>query len=253
MTAQNGAITPFKDFARDEKIVERFAEMLGERNARAYVNSVILAVANSPTLQKCSSVSLISAALQAAALRLSCDPQMKQAYLVPFKGKAVLIVGYKGLYDLAVRTGRYRYIHVHPLHGEQSVSFDPFTGKPELVGHGSAMDPINGWMASFQMMDGYSKTVAMSKAEIHAHAEQYSAGYNRSDSAWKTNEESMERKTVLRQLLTKWGYMDPGDAALLSETGEDAEFIEVEDLEPAPALVEVEPQEPEQIIEQLGF
>lgn len=224
----NTSIKEFRDYARSDQIVERFAEIVGERNARAYITSVVIAVGNSPSLQKCSNQSIMSAALQAASLRLSCDPQLRQAALVPFKDKAVLIPMAKGLYDLAIRTGKYRYIHVHQFHGGEGVEFDPFTGAPKLVGYSSNGDPRTGWMATFQMYDGYSKTIYMSVAEIHEHAKKYSPGYNRTDGLWKTNPEAMERKTILRRLLTRWGYMDPSDVAVLGEI-DDHEFVEAED------------------------
>lgn len=222
VNGKTNAVVAFRKFAKQDAILERFADVLGERSARAYVGSVILAVANSEHLQACTHVSIITAALQAASLRLSCDPQMKQAYLVPFKGRAVLIVGYKGLQDMAIRTGQYRSIHVHRLE-HQRVEFDPLTGAARLETILGDKQP--GYVASFQMVNGFAKSVYMTVEEIHDHAKQYSAGYARKDGAWQTNPEAMERKTVLRRLLSQWGYLDPADAATLHEI-EDREYMD---------------------------
>lgn len=229
MTTQNGntAIKEFRDYARSDAIVERFSEVVGERNARAYITSVVLAVGNSASLQKCSNTSIMSAALQAAALRVSVDPQLRQAALVPYGDKATLILMFKGLKDMAVRTGKYRYIHVHQLHGAQTVEFDPFSGKPKLVGYGGVMEPVTGYLATFEMMNGFSKTIYMSVVEIHAHGKRYSKNYNKPDSLWQTNKPVMEEKTIGRRLLLHWGYMDPNDVAILAEL-DDHEFVEPE-------------------------
>ena len=97
------------EYMRSDIVRERFADALGaERNAAPYITSVLLAVANSDKLQECSYQSIYTSALRAATLRLSCDQSTGQAYLVPYGKNATLIVGYKGLYDLAIRTGRYR-------------------------------------------------------------------------------------------------------------------------------------------------
>lgn len=224
MSKENG-IVPFKDFIRSEMVVNRFAEVVGERNAAAYVNSVALAVANSPKLQECNPLSIMSAALQAASLRLSCDPQLRQAALVPFKGKAVLVPMYKGLQDMAIRTGKYRYLNTGMLYEGEEIIFDRLSGAARFSGSKQS-DEIIGWFASFQLFDGFSKTIYMTVKEIHDHAKQYSASYNWNDSAWKTHPRDMERKTVLRRLLTRWAYLDPNDASML-EAIEDRPFMEV--------------------------
>lgn len=254
---KTNAVVAFRQFARQDAILERFADVLGERGARAYVNSVVLAVANSESLQACTHISIITAALQAASLRLSCDAQTKQAYLVPFKNRAVLIVGYKGLQDMAIRTGQYRSIHVHRLE-HQRVEFDPLTGAARLETIEGKPEP--GYVASFQMVNGFAKSVYMTVAEIHAHAKKYSAGYSRKDGAWTTNTEAMERKTVLRRLLSLWGYLDPADAATLSEI-EDREYMDPAEISGDGDFIDTlptdleddDPVDVEEMQRQLGF
>jgi recombination protein RecT len=239
-------------YIRQDNIIERFSEALGERRARAYITSVALAVANSDYLQRCTPQSIVGAALRAATLGLSCDPSTKQAYLVPFKNKATLIVGYKGLYDMAIRTGKYRYINVDKLYEGERVEFDRFSGAPRLEGKRTG-DVVIGYSGSFEMFSGYSKTIYMSVEEIHEHKEKYSKGYNRADSAWNTAKKTMEKKTVLRNLLMNWGYMDPSDVQAL-EMAEDSEIDQdLPDLSEADPVEEESKQSADEIIGDLGF
>lgn len=244
------------EYMRSDLVKERFAEVLGnERNAAPYITSVLLAVANNEKLQECTHQSIYSSALRAATLRLSCDPGTKQAYLVPYGNSATLIVGYKGLYDMAVRTGKYRYIHTGKVYEGEEVVFDRITGAASIEGHKKS-ELHHGWLASFQMYDGLSKTIYMSVNEIHEHAKQYSKGYNRKDGAWKTATEQMERKTVLRRLIMDWGFIDPSDAPMITFEEEfiDAEFEDVPEVE----IVESESTEEkefneQQVLDDLGF
>jgi len=243
------------------KYIERkkpaFIELYGERGASAYVSSVLLAVANdaSGNLAKCDPGSIYVSALRAATLKLSVDPSTKQAYLVPFKNRATLIVGYKGLYDMAIRTGRYRYVNVGKIFEGQDIVEDQISGLIKIEGNRTGKKHI-GWIGAFEMVNGFAKTIYMTIEEIHAHKEKFSRGWNRPDSAWKTNVETMEKKSVLRNLLNNWGYLDPSDSATLNEIEQeqpiDVEAVEIpEDLDAAEAET-VQRSEAENLA-QLGF
>lgn len=238
--SEKSAIVSLKDYARSPEIVERFAEVVGKQNANAYISSVLLAVSMNDTLGKCEPKSIIGTALRAATMRLSCDPGVGHAYPVPFKGKAVLVVGYKGLLHMATRTGQYRFINAGPVfEGEEYVE-DRITGEAS-IGGARTSNKVIGYVASFQLLKGYGKTIFMSVEEIHQHAKKYSKSYSFADSAWKTNTQDMERKTILRRLLTQWGYLDPSDAMMLSsEPGEDVIDGDVyEEIQNLPAPDEV--------------
>lgn len=242
-------IQKISDYMRSDLVRARFAEVVGGHNTGAYISSVLLAVANSDDLQKCSIESIYISALRAATLRLSCDASTGQAYLVPFGGKATLIVGYKGLHDMAVRTGKYRYIHAAPIYEGESVEEERLSGFLTVTGFKQSVNVI-GWIAAFQMMDGYSKQLYMTVEEIHAHAKKYSKSYSFKSSGWQTDSRAMEKKTVLRLLLRKWGYLDPADVAELEtlEASEDNDVI--------PAYIAPAPK-PEkdnaQLLAELGF
>jgi recombination protein RecT len=225
------ALAKISNYLQSESIKERFSEVVGDRNAAAYIASVMLAVANddSGNLRKCTPASIYISALRAATLRLSVDPSTGQAYLVPFGEHASLLVGYKGLYDMAVRTNKYRYINVAKRYEGETTTPDPISGLITAAGLGGSKtsDKVIGYISAFEMYGGYSKTVYMTVEEIHEHARTYSKSYNNPKSLWQSKKrhdvEAMESKTVLRRLLRKWGYLDPADVSNLEMAESDAD------------------------------
>lgn len=260
------AIQKLSRFLDAEIVKARFAEVVGDRNTGAYISSVMVAVKDSKYLLACSPQSIYTSALRAATLRLSVDPALGQAYLVPFKGQATLIVGYKGLYDMAVRTGKYRYINVSPIYEGQVVEENQITGFHSISGSIKGYrqpEEIIGWIGAFEMnpergqSTGFGKTLYMTVEEIHRHAKEYSAGYDDPKSSWKKETKKMERKTVLRLLIRKWGYLDPADAHALEETEAETIDVEAQDIY-VPDFDESEPEEKpkrstEQNMTELGF
>jgi len=261
MAQDTKAIQKVSNYLRSDIVRERFVEVVGNGNAGPYLSSVMLAVANdqSGNLAKCDPKSIYISALRAATLRLSVDPSTGQAYLVPFGNTATLIVGYKGLQDMAVRTGKYRYINVGPVYDGEEVEVNRISGFHSLSGTKKG-NQIIGWLAAFELFSGFGKTMYMTVEEIHEHAKKYSKAYKSSHSGWVTDTRAMERKTVLRLLLRRWGYLDPTDVSTLEEL-EKEEVIEGEfasylpdDLDAAEAqtVEEVKRTEAENL-DQLGF
>ena len=220
-----------REYMRTDAVLGGFADLMGEANAKAYITSVIIAVRNDEKLMKCELKSIYNSALRAASLRLSVDPALKQAYLIPFGEKCTLLIHYQGLVDLAVRTGKYKWINVDPVFEGEKWAKNRLSGIHKLEGE-KVSDKIIGYFAAFEMLPEYVKTLYMSLKEIHDHGKKYSRSYNSPKSLWKTRPEVMERKTVLRILLTQWGHFSPDDqAALLAIESEDwinGEYKEIE-------------------------
>lgn len=227
-------LTRIQSYLESDIIKTRFADILGERGSVSYISSVLLAVANSPDLQACTPVSIYTSALRAATMRLSVDASTGQAYLVPFKQQATLIVGWKGLYDMAIRTRRYRRIEVHKMYEGETFNEDRLTGAMS-IGGAKKSNKVAGWLAIFEMfpprgeVHGTTNALYMTIEEIHAHKERYSKGYDRPDGAWKKATEAMEKKTVLRILLRTRGYMDPQDEEQLAIVENDLDGIDLPD------------------------
>jgi recombination protein RecT len=230
------AITKVSKYLDSEMVKARFKEVVGDRSAGAFISSVMVAVKESDALMNCNVESIYISALRAATLRLSVDPSTGQAYMVPFKGHATLIVGYKGLYDMAIRTGKYRYINVGPIYEGQIVEENPITGFHTISGSitsgAKANDKVIGWIGAFEMnpargqATGFGKTFYMTVEEIHAHAKEYSAGYDNPKGTWKKETRKMERKTALRLLLRRWGYLDPADVNILETIENEGDVID---------------------------
>lgn len=227
-----------------DKTKDRFASVVGDKNAGAYISSVMIAVKQSEALQRCSMESIYVSALRAATLKLSVDNSTGQAYIVPFKGQATLVVGYKGLYDMAVRTGKYRYINVSEIYEGQIVEQNQITGFHTISG-GRTGNKVIGWIGAFEMnpargqVTGFGKTVYMTVEEIHAHAKEYSKSYDDPRGAWIKEPDKMERKTVLRLMIRRWGYLDPADVQTLEQIeteqpleAESADIYEVPETDP---------------------
>jgi len=228
-------------------IIEKFHAVLGNE-ANAYVQSVLIACTANGDLMRCEPQSILRSSLRAASLELSCDPALKQAYLVPIGGKAEFWPHYRGLYTLMVRTGKYYAINVTPVREGQRVMQHSTTGIHYLMlengllaendklsklqgqgyqdvteGHGEKK--IIGYLGYFETNKGFKKTVYMSMADIKEHAEMYAPGYHNPKSPWNNPKmrQAMELKTVFRELI-KWGDMsgkDSASAALRTAMDED--------------------------------
>ena len=205
---------------RSDQIVERFEEITGRGNAGGYISSVLIAVSQNQDLMACTPNSIIGSALRAATLELSVDPSIGQAYLVPFGGKATLIVGYKGLYQMAIRTGKYRYLNLMPIYEDDDLTEDRSTGILTLrVGNVKVIPERRtrqdqtpaGYLLYMELKDGFKKSVFMTCEECEAHGKKYSKTYNLQSGLWKKDPHKMYQKTVIRQGITKWGYLDPHD------------------------------------------
>ena len=224
--AGNGAgsgLAVINDYMTKETMIQRFASVLGpDHRANAFIGSVLITVASNKALQECSPKSIMMAAMRAATLRLSCDPATRQAWLIPYNNKetgtkeAMLVIGYMGYYHMAVRTGMYRYINVEPIGVSQKISKDHMTGMYKVDGDKAWDEEVKGYMFYMRLHNGYEAALYMEADEIHAHAKQYSKSYYNSRGGWQTNPAEMMEKTVLRQGLTKHGYLSPSDKNALS-------------------------------------
>lgn len=213
-----------KRYMLSPEVKERFADMMGA-NGIYYLNQVLILVANNPRLQECTPQSILIAAMRAASLKLSVDPARGEAWIIPYKGKATFQLGYRGVYELAMRTDQYRHINVIDVYEGFELQENIMTGNHEIIK--SYRDgAIVGYMLYFKLFNGFEKTYYMTVEEIEHHAARYSQSYNNSDSPWndKENRRKMMRKTVLSNGLRRWGRFNSGDADVLAEIEEAQEW-----------------------------
>lgn len=202
-------------YIRKDEIMQRFEEILGNYQSSAFVSSVMIAVSQSDDLQDCTPKSIVSSALRAATLKLSCDPALGQAWMVPYKNKGIkeaqFQIGYKGLKHMAIRTGKYRFLDLHDVY-EGHVITKQFPSGMHVRTGSKTSDAVIGYLLYFELLSGYAHSYYMTIEEIHAHAKRYAPGsYANKKSTWNTNTKAMERKTVMRLGLNDGGYFDPHD------------------------------------------
>lgn len=157
----------------------------------------------------CTPKSIMISAMRAASLKLSVDPIMKQAHLVPMGRDATLIVDYHGLVQLSVNTGYYEIApNVFEVYEGEEVKIERFSGKISIEGERTS-DKVIGWCAYFKAKNGTERYLYMTNEEIDAHGKKYSKAFNSPKSGWTTEREKMRRKTVLRLLVSRWGNFSP--------------------------------------------
>lgn len=227
--------------------------------AQRFVASITSAVATNPALQECDPKTILSGALLGESLNLSPSPQLGQFYLVPFQNRkrgcteAQFQLGYKGYVQLALRSGYYKRLNVMGLKQGELVRWDPFTEEVEirLMDDELAREnaPSVGYLAMFEYTNGFRKVMYWSREKMEAHALRYSKGYaaKKGYTFWEKDFDSMAYKTMLRQLISKWGIMSIDlqqafEADSKIEDSPDADYIEPAD----PATVHQEiPEETE--------
>lgn len=285
-----------------DKMQKLINQTLGDKKkAERYTAAIMSAVATNPQLSSCEAISIITGSLLGESLGLAHSPQLGQYYLVPFKVKAKngipehydaqFIMGYKGLLQLAIRSGYYKHINVLEVKKGELKYYNPFTEEIEIEPlqdvDAREKEETIGYYAMFEYLNGFQKILYWSKSQMIAHADKYSpafsagatggkypkvsfadyeAGkYDKSDewlysSFWYKNFDGMAKKTMLRQLISKWGVMSTdmvqameSDSATIkaSENGIlEVDIPEAEtEIEPAPTT---EPQRVETTAEQIS-
>ncbi len=197
--------------------VEQFKGVLNSQTFRAqiknslkekagqFMSSMIDLYSSETSLQNCDPEKVAMECIKAAALDLPIVKSLGYAYVVPYKGVPTFTIGYKGIIQLAQRTGQYQTINADMVYEGELKSKNKLSGEIDLSGE-KVSDEIVGYFAYFKLLNGYEKTLYMTKEEIIAYATRYSPSYNSNKpSPWKSEFDKMACKTVLRQLIGKYG------------------------------------------------
>lgn len=197
---------------------KRFDELLGKRSPQFISSIVSLMNADSALMDAFhdAPVTIIQSALQAASFDLPINPALGYAYIVPFRNskrnrmEASFIMGYKGMLQLALRTGVYKRINVVDVRAGELKNYDRLREDIELEFIEDEDEreklPVIGYVGFFQMINGMEKLIYMSVKQLEAHEKKYRQGKYMSK-GWRDNPDAMMRKTMLRQLIGKWGLM----------------------------------------------
>ena len=213
--------------------------------AKRFIATITSSVAVNPALQDCEAGTILAGALLGESLNLSPSPQLGQFYLVPFKQKAKydkqgnllspettkaqFILGYKGYIQLAIRSGQYRKLNVIEIKQGELISFDALNEEIHcnLIEDFEEREKAEtiGYYAMFEYVNGFRKAIYWSKEKMMSHADTYSPAFSskayqdilngkilekdmwKYSSFWYKNFDDMAKKTMLRQLISRWGVM----------------------------------------------
>lgn len=184
----------------------RFSEILGSK-APGFISSIINVVNNNSYLQKADSNTVIMAAAVAATLDLPIDPNLGFSAIVPYGNKAQFQIMYKGLIQLAMRSGQYQTIGASPIFEGQLKSENPLTSEYVFDFTIQPSKTAIGYAAYFKLTNGFEKTVYWPIEKIDKHGKRFSQTYKSGKGIWKEDFEAMAIKTVLKNLLSKWGIL----------------------------------------------
>ena len=266
----------FSSYLSGAGVKQQLAASLGsEKAVTKFTSSILSAVSVNPALQKCDFSTVIAAGLLANALDLSLSPSLGYCYIVPFEDKnngrtvATFIPGYKSYIQLAIRSGVYRKITTEAIKEGELISYNPIDEelKIKLIEDDAQREKAEtvGYFAMFELLNGFKKVLYWSKSKMLLHADRYSKAFSlegtggrfpkapywdyvagrvpqsemwKYSSFWYKDFDSMAKKTMLRQLLSRWGLMsiemqkmyDEDTDAMLKmdndfDTGSDDEFF----------------------------
>ena len=237
--------------------------------AQRFVAAITSAVAVNPALQECDPATVLSGALLGESLGLSPSPQLGQYYLVPYENRkkgckdAQFQMGYKGYIQLALRSGCYKRLNVIAVKAGELLRFDPLTEDIELrpIPDEDEREKAAtiGYLAMFEYLNGFRKTLYWSREKMINHADRYSPAFSKDatfgkypkvsfadycagnypktdewkySSFWYKNFDAMAYKTMLRQLISKWGIMSVELQMAFEEDSrqeQDAEYLQADE------------------------
>lgn len=251
-------------YLTQDAVKQQINSIVGGRNGARFISSIVSAVQTTPALQECSNQSILSAALLGQALNLSPSPQLGQFYMVPYENRktgckeAQFQLGYKGYIQLAVRSGYYKKLNVMAIKEGELIRYDPMeeTIEVNLIEDDILREETQtiGYYAMFEYENGFRKAMYWSLRKMAAHVEKYSQAFKRNgglksmellqqgkipekdmwkySSFWFKDFDGMAMKTMLRQLISKWGIMSiemqsamDQDMAVIHEDGT-AEYVD---------------------------
>jgi recombination protein RecT len=201
---------------------KRFDELLGKRSPQ-FISSIVSMVNADANMQQAfyeAPMTVIQAALKAATFDLPIDQNLGYAYIVPFKNykkdldkkvmEASFILGWKGMHQLALRTGAYKTINVVDIREGELKRYNRLTEEVDIDFIEDETEreqrPVIGYVGYYRLVNGAEKTIYMSAKAIENHEKKFRKGQYQGK-GWRDDWDAMARKTVYRILIGKWGVM----------------------------------------------
>lgn len=238
LTPQKQAIVAFTGKINGTYVQNQLKQVLGQ-NAGTFATSIVEVFTNDTQLQTCDPNKVVQEAIKAATLKLPLNKQLGYAYIIVFKNydrqlrqsvpTPTLVIGYRGYIQLAMRTGQYRNINADIVYEGELRQVNKLTGEIALDGERTS-DRVVGYFAHFETVNGFSKTLYMSLKDMADYALKFSPSFRGGEKptsdqlcdiaqeqavkgpvsgqvGWKGDFSAMAQKTVLRRLLSKYGYL----------------------------------------------
>lgn len=210
----------FKALMNTPAMKKKFTDILHEKSD-SFMGSLMTLVGGDNYLSQAEPMTIIASALKAATMDLPIDKNLGYAYVVPFNrsekvgnkwvkhNEAQFILGYKGYIQLAQRSGQYKALNALSIYDGQLIDWNPLTEEFTFDYKSKVSDEVIGYVGFFELLNGFKKTVYWTKQEIESHRIKNAKGYDKEklSGAWVDNYDSMAIKTVLRNMLSKWGLL----------------------------------------------
>lgn len=210
----------FKALMNTPAMKKKFTDILHEKSD-SFMGSLMTLVGGDNYLSQAEPMTIIASALKAATMDLPIDKNLGYAYVVPFNrsekvgnkwvkhNEAQFILGYKGYIQLAQRSGQYKALNALAIYDGQLIDWNPLTEEFTFDYKAKVSDEVIGYVGFFELLNGFKKTVYWTKQEIESHRIKNAKGYDKGklSGAWVDNYDSMAIKTVLRNMLSKWGLL----------------------------------------------
>lgn len=236
LSAAQTAIISFEKIANGSYMQKQLDTLLGERKG-TFTASLMEVFTNDSNLQKCEPKLVAQEAIKAACLDLSLNKQLGQAYLIPFKNIPTLVIGYKGIIKMAYRTGKYETINDGVVYEGELRKRNKLTGELDIDGERTG-DKVEGFFAYFRFKSGMAHTLYMTVKEMAHFAKCYvptlkfdkcteedicmwiqdqAVNGPKPGVGWKCDVIGQAKKTVLKQLLMKWGDLSVTDMQYMQQ------------------------------------
>lgn len=235
-----------KGILASEAMKRNFENVLKE-NAGAFMASILELYQSDGYLQNCDPNKVVLEALKAATLKLPISKALGFAYIIPYKDTPQMQLGYKGIIQLAQRSGLYRYLNAGEVYEGEEVKYNRVTGMLEIDGEATS-EKVIGYFAYFQLLNGFEKSVYWPMEKVLAHAKKFSQAYKsgKKDSPWFTNFDAMAIKTVLKSILTKYGPLSVEMQSAMEQDNADRVEAEVaQNANGAPVTIPTQFADPE--------
>lgn len=226
MAQQNN--TPVKltvsNYFNKTSVSDYLSKTLGEKKGE-FISNVIALSDSDSNIANCDPGDLMKCAMNATALNLPLNKNLGYAYIIAYGSKPQFQIGYKGFIQLAIRSGQYKTINACEVR-EGEIRRNKFTG--EIIFNGEYPEnEVVGYLAYIEMLNGFQQSLYMTTQQINEHAQKFSKTYRSSNSVWKTEFDSMAKKTVIKLLLGKYGVLSTEiEKAIVSDQTINGEYAD---------------------------